>query len=355
MATSSCIISFFRNDLQKTSLQQGKCPIRNCSARLEQTPFKRSKGQMLKLPFCPEHGLRIHKNGFVYYNGPAREDLTTATKRNLMFHAQYYIDNFLTKPSKAESHRLCYENSEDALTFNIFSELVSKDNEISKLLRHVCKDVPVGTPELYLWGQKLDLSKSVSVYQPLCEVRKHLEPDISGFPTEPDIMLVVPNKVLVCIEAKFGSKNPIAEEKEATVGDKPKSVSALVERYCARNTIIQWDKIFTIETPSPRFHEQLYRNLVFAASMGKVAGIERWYVVNLRSQHTMNLKEGRAESMPVVRNVRSMLAPDYKKRFVHMTWEGLFDVCVRDNPRLHNLTWYMKNKTLNCQRAFNIF
>jgi len=355
MDTSTCTISFFRNDLQKASLQEGKCPVRNCSAPLEQAPFRKSKGEMLKLPFCPEHGLRIHKSGFVYYNGPGGEGLITATKRNLMFHAQYYVDNFLHKSNKAESHRLCYESSEDALTYNVFAELASKPNELKKLLRHVTGESVSTEPELYLWAQRIDLCKAPSLYKPLSEVRSHLESDIRGFPTEPDIMLVVPNTVLVCIEAKFGSKNPIAEEKEAAVGDKPKSISGLIEHYCVRNTIIQWEKIFTIDAPSPRFHEQLFRNLVFAASMAKVAGIEKWYVVNLRSQHVMNLKKGRPESMPVLSNVRSMLTPDYKNRFVHMTWEELFDVCIRDNPRLHNLAWYMKNKTLNCQRAFNIF
>jgi hypothetical protein len=357
MATSSCTISFSRNDLQRSRLQaeQGKCPVRNCSANLEQAPFRRRKGEMLNLPFCPEHGIRIHKSGFVYYNGLTSNDLITATKRNLMFHPQYYIDNFLSKPSKAESHRLCYETSEDALTYNVFAELFSKHNELGKLLRHISKDSLPETPELYLWGQRLDLSKGVSPYQPLCEVRRQLEPDIRGFPTEPDIMLVVPNKVLVCIEAKFGSKNPIAEERKVSVDQKPKSRTDLIDRYCTRNSIVQWEEIFTFDKMPTRFHEQLFRNLVFAASMAKIAGIEEWYVLNLRSQHVMNLKKAQPESMPVIRSVHSILTPSHKKRFLHMTWEDLYNICVKDNPALHNLAWYMKNKTLNCHRAFNIF
>jgi hypothetical protein len=354
MATSSCTISFFGNDLQRTRLRQGKCPARNCSARLEQAPFRKSKDQMLELPFCPEHGLRIHKSGFVYYNGCGHDALITATERNLMFHAQYYVDNFVAKTNKAESHRLCYESSEDALTYNVFAELFSKHNQLSELVRHVCKDSPPGSPELYLWGQRLDLSKGVSTYQALCEVRRQLEPDIRGFPTEPDIMLVVPNKVLICIEAKFGSKNPIAEERKVSVDQKPKSRTDLIDRYCTRNSIVQWEEIFTFDKMPTRFHEQLFRNLVFAASMAKIAGIEEWYVLNLRSQHVMNLKKAHPESMPVVRSVRSVLTPSHKKRFLHITWEHLYNICVKDNPGLHNLAWYMKNKTLNCRRAFNI-
>ncbi|MCL5279989.1 MAG: hypothetical protein M1376_08800 [Planctomycetes bacterium] len=33
---------------------------------------------------------------------------------------------------------------------------------------------------------------------------------------------------------------------------------------------------------------------------------------------------------------------------------GIFQTVVEGNPDLHNLAWYMKNKTLNCRRAVNI-
>lgn len=357
MPTSSCTISFFLNDLQKIRASQNsihKCPVKNCSADLQKVRFRKSRGEMLFLPFCPEHGIRIHKTSFVYYNGPYRDDLNTATKRNIMFYPEYYIDNFLNKPSKAESHRLCYESSEDALTFNIFTELLSKGNQLAKLLRFICKESCTGIPKLYLWGQKIDLNTAVSPYEFLCKVRRELEPSVRGFLTEPDIMLIVPGKVLVCIEAKFGSKNPIAEERQVPTGQKPKSRVELIDHYCRRNNIIQWDDIFTFDNMPSRFYEQLFRNLVFAASMAKLANIDKWYVVNLRSRHVMNLKKRQSESMPVLRNVRSILKSAYKKQFLHLTWEEIYDICVKGNPRLHNLVWYMKNKTLNCRRAFNI-
>ncbi len=182
-----------------------------------------------------------------------------------------------------------------------------------------------------------------------------IESDIKNFKTEPDIILIVPKKILVCIEAKFGSKNPLAEEKEEKTGEKPKSRGRLMKRYCSKNKIIEGNRIFDLDNSPMRFHEQLFRNLIFAASMAKLADIEKWYVVNLRSQHVMNLKKGKLESMSVTRNIRSILTREYKKRFLHLTWEDIYDKCVRGNTDLHNLAWYMKNKTLNCRRAFNIF
>jgi hypothetical protein len=311
---------------------------------------------MICLPFCPEHGLRIHKNGFVYYNGDSEDDLKTATKRNLMFHGDLYIANFFKKNIKMESSRLCYENSEDAISYNVFTELLAR-HTLNKLVSKIIKSKRgiEDNVNLYLWGRKIDLKVNGSEpYSPFNKVRDHLEGDIKRFKTEPDIMLVVPGKVVVCIEAKFGSKNPIAEEKEELSGDKPKQKGRLIDRYCKRNTIINTDEIFDFANTSEPFYSQLFRNTVFAASMAKLEGAEEWYVVNLRNQHVMNIKRDMPESTPVLRNVRSMLKPKYKKRFVHLTWEDLYKIAVKDDPALANLTWYLKNKSLNCGRAFNI-
>jgi len=103
------------------------------------------------------------------------------------------------------------------------------------------------------------------------------------------------------------------------------------------------------------FYEQLFRNIVFAASMAKLESVPYWHVVNLRNQHIMNVKKGKPESLPILRNIRSILRPAYKKRFTHLTWENIYDVAIKDVSNLSNLGWYLKTKSLNCGRAFNIF
>lgn len=357
MPTSSCTVSFFRNDLQRTRLRRSMCPVKNCSADIVQhkVPFHRYRGKMRYLPFCPEHGIRIHPSSFVYYNGPSNDDLAIATRRNLMFSADYYFSNFFKRPGKAESHRLCYEGSEDAVSHNVFTELASNGHGLKKLAKYVTGETVKDDVELYLWGGKIDLkSAEHTEYELLQSVRDHLESDIGRYKTEPDIMLLIPGKVLICIEAKFGSKNPLAKERRAVAGNKPMSNKALIERYCSNNKIVETNEIFDFDSMPRRFHEQLFRNLVFASSMAELARIPRWYVVNLRSQHVMNLKRGKPESLPVVRDVRSMLRPRYKKRFSHLTWENVFEISVRSEDKLHDLSWYMKNKTVNCRRAFNI-
>ncbi len=105
MLSSSCTISFFSNNLQISRLWRGQCPVKKCKVDINQykVPFQKYKGKMKDLPFCPEHGLRIHKGGFVYYNGSSGNDLIISTKRNLIFHSDYYVANFLKKGNKMEA------------------------------------------------------------------------------------------------------------------------------------------------------------------------------------------------------------------------------------------------------------
>ena len=310
---------------------------------------------MRYLPFCPEHGIRIHKHGFVYYNGLSRSDSVIATRRNLMFHSDYYIRHFLHKGTKSEPGRLCYENSEDALSYNVFTELLFHGDVLRKLVGHISGRRIHEDVELYLWGGRIDLKNmTFAKYPPLETVRQHLEGGIKRFATEPDIILVVPKQVVVCIEAKFGGKNPIAKEREAKEGEKPKRKDQLLERYCRRNTLIDSRTIIDDEKLPTLFYEQLFRNIIFAASMAKLEGSADWYVVNVRNQHVMNLKRGKPESMPIMRNIRSILKPRYKKRFLHLTWEEIFEKVIKGHDGLADLTWYLKNKSLACGRAFNV-
>ncbi len=350
MSYSNCTISFFRNDLVKTRLPD-KCPVKNCSSRLFKIKF-----QQYMVPYCPEHGVRIHKNGFVYCNGSSSDDLGVATKRNLMFYGDYYLEHFLEKNNKMESNRLCYENSEDAVSYNVFVALLSVPGSLERLFHYITKQNAQGNVQLYLWGNRIILNNVPVLYGPLDYVRKHLESDIRMFKTEPDIMLVIPNKAVICIEAKFGSKNPIAMDINEKEGEKPKKIGRLLERYCLKNRIVNTDEIFIEhDNMPPVFFEQIFRNIVFAASMSKQEGASEWYVANLRNQHVMNMRRGEPESMPIKRNIISILQPEHKKRFIHLTWEDIYNVCVKDNPRLANLAWYLKNKSFGCGRAFNIF
>lgn len=310
---------------------------------------------MRYLPFCPQHGIRIHSSGFVYYNGPSAKDRTTAVLRNLVFNGEFYAKYIISGGLKLETGRLCYESSEDAVSWNVFVEIFKSRSAMGRLVELITGKHYAGQVDLYLWGGKIDPARNAfTPYRPLLKVRELVESDIKQFPTEPDIMLVIPGKLVISIEAKFGSKNPQADKKKQKHGEKPVKTTDIIQRYYQKNKLISRDDIFDFSSIPKPFYEQLFRNIVFASSMSKLEGNTDWCVVNLRSQHVMNIKRKGAESLPVMRNVRSILTKKYKKCFTHITWEDIFDTVVRNDPELVNLVWYLKNKTLGCRRAFNI-
>ena len=272
-----------------------------------------------------------------------------------MFHGDYYATHILRRGNKLESGRLCYESSEDAVSYNVFTELLSDGASLKQLAGAITNHYIGNNVDLYMWGGKIDLkSNSFVKYGPLTEVRRQLERGIIRWGTEPDIMLVIPKRLVVCIEAKLGSKNPIATEKAGEKWEKPKRREQLVARYCTNNSLIDPDEIFDFRNMPTHFYEQLFRNIVFAASMAKLEGHANWFVVNLRNQHVMNLKRGKPESLPMLRAVRSLLTPKYKRRVTHLTWEEIYGMVVKGHSELVNLAWYLKNKSLYCGRAFNI-
>src|SRR3989304_9971746 len=85
-------------------------------------------------------------------------------------------------------------------------------------------------------------------------------------------MLIVPDKVLICIEAKLGSKNPPARDAQERPGEKPQSHQGLIQRYCKENTIIPDEiaEIFDFSSQRQPFYGQIFRNIVFAAASGKL-------------------------------------------------------------------------------------
>ena len=99
------------------------CPVRGCTGSLDTAPSRWGP-----MPYCPVHGLRIHASSrtFVYYNGAKREAEIAAALRNIRFNAPYFEAHILGNSFKAETDRISHETSEDALTWNVFSEIASR-------------------------------------------------------------------------------------------------------------------------------------------------------------------------------------------------------------------------------------
>jgi hypothetical protein len=153
----------------------GGCPVRGCNATLQST----ASGKKFPLR-CPVHEIKIHTKTFGYCDA----------LRNIRFEVEFFQRNIRDNPSKAETHRLGYENSEDALTWNVFARLARTDG-LTELASHLAQLELKSRPTLYLWGLPIDLdaSECPATSPALIHARSQFERGIHKMLTEPDVML----------------------------------------------------------------------------------------------------------------------------------------------------------------------
>jgi hypothetical protein len=318
------------------------CPVANCSAVAGVVD-----SQWGPMPYCSEHGLRIHRKTFAYYDPTSPR---VAALRNIVFEQDLFGTSFLGNAAKAETHRICHENSEDALTWNVFVRL-ARAGALSELFSTLTGRGATTAPELYLWGLRVDLRKSgqPANFLQLDAARRVFEVDIRKFHTEPDIMLHVPGQFLLLIEAKFTSGNTLAEGDESgdIVGEKPRSRAGLLHRYSSATSP---GGVMLVPPASGPFYSQLYRNAVFANHMATALGV-KWGVVNLVSESQRLPTEAFADPTPFM---RSLLPAESQGLFRRYTWERLYTEHAFRKPGLSDLEAYMCNKSASGGRAFAV-
>jgi hypothetical protein len=351
--SSDCLRHFAHTDfdlVRAAETPPTRCPVKGCTAKLVDVWYGDQKDGERTLPWCPEHGLRLHSKTFVYWNGPGRLD--DARLRSFVVSRDLARAVALGKGKKAESHRLGYEMSEDALSWNVFQSLA-----VAGKLRdaaHYLTGRPLhAEPRLYLWGHRIDDPDGEHrLHEPLRRVRGELEPDIHTFVTEPDIMLVAEGEMVICIEAKFGSGNPLAHDSKPKDGEKPTSRAGLLARYLGDRTSERTKRIVQADRTGPAPRSQLLRNIVFASEM---AGDTPWHVVNLVSSTQGAGVDDRYKSYAdPTSEVTGYLHPDWHHCFTFRTWEGLHAAAVAGNPELASLDTYLRGKSAHYRRAFEL-
>jgi hypothetical protein len=356
---SSCKQHFSHWDFVPTQLP--RCPVRDCADRLTRTPFVWKK-ETVWLPYCSTHGLRLHGVGgsaptYVYDNGPNPKDHVTARLRNFVVEPDYVRTHVLDNPYKAETHRLAYELSEDAVTWNVFVGLL-KAGALGRAVSWLAGREVKGNAELYLWACRVDLEGGTrEPFKPLVAARLQLEHDIVRYHTEPDVMLIVPGELVMFVEAKFGSGNAVAAAKAAAAkpGEKPKDVAGLVGRYYHQNRLWKCGSRYILpEKIGERFHSQLFRNVVFAAGIAELQGCD-WHVVNLtRRPRSAGRVSKTVDYGDPTDDVRCYLTDACKPCFTVRTWEELYAIIVKPAAELTGTAKYMEGKSAHFKPAFRI-
>jgi hypothetical protein len=356
--TSDCVRQLGHDDFDPNRLNEnprGRCPVKACSASPVKVPYgkqqtREGKYKERTMPWCPDHGIRLHSGTFVYWNGPGR--LVDTRLRNFIVEPDLVAAIALEPGAKAESYRLGYEMSEDALSWNVFVSfaVAGRLREAAEFLtrRSLSRE-----PWLYLWGKRIDVKGGErGTYEALQRVRADLERGINRFGTEPDIMLIAKGEMVISIEAKFGSANPLAYERSTKDGEKPTSRGGLLARYLGAATTARTKHIVRPDYMGPSLHSQLFRNIVFASEM---AGEEPWHVVNLVSSTQRGTRDDTrysfADPEPAV---RCYLHPDWRHCFTYRTWEELHTALIRDDANLAALDGYLRGKSAHYLPAFHL-
>jgi hypothetical protein len=285
---------------------------------------------------CPVHGIRLHKSKTYSY---ARAEQNMIAGRDLY---RQRIDNH---PFKVDTLKLGNENSEDALSWNVFRTLheARKLGQLVQLL--VGEESPI-EPQLYLWGLQI-CDDSGEPWSLLIKARERFEQrlPVDRPKTEPDIAIHLPGRYLILIEAKFTSPNTFYEH-----GPRKDSKSLTLQELRTiyqdpDNQILDYG----LAAQQSRIFYQLWRNMTFAEWMA------RHDHPHTRAYHLNLVRQGyEAESAT---EFATLVRPEFQNRFQQWTWEHLYHWMVEscsEHPQIQTCANYLQNKTANLKPAFQL-
>jgi len=263
-------------------------------------------------------------------------------RRNIIVDQNLFATRIVGHPFKYESHRLGNENSEDAVTWNVFRSL-QQARCLHEIAHWITSQDIHQEPLLFLWG----ICLTGDTFQPwdlLMAARKRFE---SRLPverplTEPDIALYLPGCYLILIEAKFTSPNtyyPNGLRIRAADLTKDELLAIYNDRRLRILNLIAGKE-------ADRVHYQLWRNMVFAEWMALSAGSQT------RAYHASLTRAGKeAESCA---EFRGLIHPEFGDRFVHIAWEDIYFLLDESDASHADRRRYFQTKTTGLQQAFRV-
>jgi len=302
-----------------------ECPVNECKIIV---PRQRGIFQCSKEFFCPKHSIYISPSTFEYKN---------------------YVENLLWKDEidlellrgitlvKRES-RMARDNSEDALTWNVF-RFLEKENLLSNYLSRFSK-IEEKTPEVMYWSYS---QTEKTAWSKLVQARQEFERNPAKG-SEPDI-IVKTDKTLFIIEAKLNATNNTI----------PTSKDPAVKEKYVKGGLGWYQNIFssnfeTIAVGNRKY--ELLRFWLLGFWMARQLGLN-FVLINLVPAE----KEKYIEEQ-----FKKHILEDGSKTFLRDTWEGIYrfiQEAAVPNTQKKLILDYFQNKTSGydyhrkLQRAFN--
>ena len=303
-----------------------ECPVRDCKTFV---PRQRRTFQCSKDFFCPKHGIYISPSTFEY---------NTYTD-NLLWKDETDLDLLRRIDLVKRESRIARDNSEDALTWNVF-RFLQKENLLSNYLSKF-SNIEERNLEVMYWSYS---QPELTAWSKLVQARKEFERNPAKG-SEPDI-IIKSDKTLFVIEAKFNAINNTV----------PSSKDPLVKEKYVNGGFGWYQNVFKsdFETLAVNYKKyELLRFWLLGSWMAQNQGLN-FVLVNLVPSE----REKGIEAQ-----FKKHILEDTNRTFLRCTWEGIYKF-IQETPIVNTqkdlVLEYFKNKTLGYnhegkrQSAFSI-
>ena len=309
-------------EITKTTVE---CPVKGCGEKIE----RQRKGFKREEKFkCPIHNIYISPSTFEY-----QSELD-----NLLWKDQADLDLFkMIRTVKRES-RIARDNSEDAVTWNVF-RFLERNNLVEKILSPII-GVPLKSSEAIYWSYS---QKENSSWSELNQAREEFGEEIKRS-SEPDVIIKTDNTLLF-IEAKLTAGNET----------EPSNKSSSKKYENAGDNL--FSKVFKSDYKTIAIDEKKYELMRFWLLGTWIAKQQDlgFYLVNL----VLSEREKDIEAI-----FKRHLYENQRTKFIRITWEDLYQQILINNgsPGIDEdrMIKYFRNKTIGydgngrLQKAFSI-
>lgn len=320
-----------------------ECPVKRCKVNVK----KMNRGDQKRLDsylnkgktsvardvfrdyFCKEHGIYITPTTFIYEN----------YRDNLLWYDdgdKVLFDNMMQV--KRVKYQLYHDNSEDALSWNVF-RFLERTKLLSGFLEGLHNSI-VKSPEVIYWSYSQSQQK----------VRNELEKARAEFlespqrSSEPDLV-VKSDDVLFFIEAKLTALNKIDFNKNHTAEDRAERI----RRYSKGDYFLNQP----VENIMDAGYYQLMRFWLIGALMADNENLN-FYLLNLVRKN---------DGKDIESEFGKYIKQNEKREFMRVTWEDIYKYISTTgllDEEKDKMLGYFRNKTIGynghgeLQKAFSI-
>lgn len=303
-----------------------ECPVKGCRERVARQRRSFRRDEKFR---CPRHRIYISPSTFEYDD----------QQGNILWREKTELDLLEQVKSVKRESRIARDNSEDAVTWNVFRFLERED--IASGYLSTLTGSPVGKPEVIYWSYS---RLHTGPWIPLTEARRVFERrPLLG--SEPDVIIRT-DRELFLIEAKLTSgNNTVLRSKDPAVKIKYESGGN------------NWyTRVFKSDLETVAISERKYELMRFwliGTWIAKHLDVD-FYLVNL----VPSQREKDIENI-----FKKHIAENQHRTFLRAPWEDIYECILKSNMSGRDrgvIIRYFQNKTLGydeqgkLQRAFLI-